>query len=287
MRSPGRWQFWIDRGGTFTDCLGRDPASGEIRVAKVLSSDRAPLLGIRQLLALEPDAPIPASDIRMGTTIATNALLERKGAPCALVITRGFRDLLAIGSQARPDIFALQIRKPELLYREVLEVDARCDAEGRPLARPDPVLLREQLAALVDAGLRSVAVVLLHAYRAPDLEREIGALAADVGFEHVALSHEVAAEIGILGRGDTTCVDAYLTPLIRDYVTTLLAELPGSSLRIMQSSGGLTDALRFRGPHAILSGPAVILFGFSFVTGRRVAELRSQLARFVLAQSFR
>ncbi|MEE9279572.1 MAG: hydantoinase/oxoprolinase N-terminal domain-containing protein, partial [Myxococcota bacterium] len=256
MTVRDRWEFWIDRGGTFTDCLGRDPESGEVRVAKVLSSDRAPIEGIRQILGLVESEPIPPCDIRMGTTIATNALLERKGTACALVITRGFRDLLEIGTQARPRIFDLEIRKPEVLYREVLEVDARADAEGAILERPDPEDTREALRAVRERGLRSVAIVLLHAYRAHTLELEIGALAREVGFDHVALSHEVAAEIGILGRGDTTCVDAYLTPLIRDYVRSLEAELAGSSLRIMQSSGGLTDAERFRGPHAILSGPA-------------------------------
>ena len=256
MTYQDKWQFWIDRGGTFTDCLGRDPATGAIRVAKVLSCDRAPLVGIRAILGLGDDEPIPPCDIRMGTTIATNALLERKGEACGLVITRGFRDLLAIGNQARPAIFAMEIRKPEVLYRAVLEVDARADPEGRVLARPDPEALFAELSAWRERGLRSVAVVLLHAYCAGELEREVGRVAAEVGFEHVALSHEVAAEIGIVGRGDTTCVDAYLTPLIRDYVGTLQRELAGSTLRIMQSSGGLTDALRFRGPHAILSGPA-------------------------------
>ncbi|MCP4003319.1 MAG: 5-oxoprolinase [bacterium] len=254
--ASGRWEFWIDRGGTFTDCLGRDPEDGRLRVAKVLSSDRAPLDGMRQILSLAPDAPIPPCDIRMGTTIATNALLERKGADCALLITRGFRDLLRIGTQARPHIFDLQIVQPEVLYREVLEVDARCDASGRVLQRPDVGELRARLAAVRGSGIDSLAIVLLHAYRSFDLERELGEAARELGFAHVALSHEVAAEIGMLGRGDTTCVDAYLTPLIRDYVRTLEAELPGSRLRIMQSSGGLTDTQRFRGPHAILSGPA-------------------------------
>ena len=267
MTARARWEFWIDRGGTFTDCLGRDPESGEICVAKILSSNRAPLDGIRQILGLEADEPIPPSDIRMGTTIATNALLERKGAPCGLVITRGFRDLLEIGTQARPRIFDLEIRKPEVLYREVLEVDARADAEGQILERPDPEQTRAALRGLRERGLRSVAVVLLHAYRAQSLECEIGALAYEAGFEHVALSHEVAAEIGILGRGDTTCVDAYLTPLIRDYVRTLQAELPGSTLRIMQSSGGLTDAERFRGPNAILSGPAAGVVAYAHIAG--------------------
>jgi len=242
-----RWQVWIDRGGTFTDCLGRDPETGRIHVAKVLSSDRAPLEGIRRLLGLAEGSPIPPCDVRMGTTLATNALLERKGAACGLVVTRSFRDLLAIGNQTRPRIFDLEIRKPEVLYREVLEVDARADAQGGVLERPEPGPLRAALASLRARGIDSLAVLVLHAYRSGELEREIGALAHEVGFEHVALSHEVAAEIGMVGRGDTTCADAYLTPLIRAYVRGLLAELPGSTLRIMQSSGGLSDARQFRG----------------------------------------
>jgi 5-oxoprolinase (ATP-hydrolysing) len=250
------WQFWIDRGGTFTDCLGRDPEQGRIHALKVLSSDKAPLIGIRRLLGLPENAPIPPCEIRMGTTLATNALLERHGADCALVITRGFGDLLEIGTQARPHIFDLEIRKPELLYKEVVEVDARCDAEGQILARPDLRALRRQLGGLLERGIRSLAVVLLHAYRAPQLEREIGGIARDLGFSQISLSAEIANEIGMVGRGDTTVVDAYLTPVIRDYVASLLAELPGSSLRIMQSSGGLTDAARFSGRNAILSGPA-------------------------------
>ncbi|HKC50687.1 MAG TPA: hydantoinase/oxoprolinase N-terminal domain-containing protein, partial [Myxococcota bacterium] len=256
MTARGRFEFWIDRGGTFTDCIARDPESGALRVAKRLSSERAPLDAIRELLGIGPGAAIPPCDVRMGTTLATNALLERKGAGFALAITRGFRDLLAIGTQARPKLFELAIRKPELLYREVLEVDARAGAGGEILARPEPAKLRGELARLRASGLSSLAVVVLHAYRGGELEREIGALAAEVGFAHVALSHEVAPEMGLLARGDTACVDAYLTPLLREYVAELRRELPGSTLRIMQSSGGLTSADHFRGPHAILSGPA-------------------------------
>jgi 5-oxoprolinase (ATP-hydrolysing) len=263
--NPPVWQFWIDRGGTFTDCLGRDPSGTEIRVAKVLSSDQAPLEGIREILDLGREDPIPPCDVRMGTTVATNALLERKGAPSGLVISRGFRDLLEIGTQARPNIFDLRIRKPEVLYRSVVEVAARSDVRGRVLERPDSDGVRRALRGLRELGLRSVAIVLLHAYRAGELERELGELAREVGFEHVALSHEVAAEIGMVARGDTTCVDAYLTPLIRDYVQRLLEELPGSTLRIMQSSGGLTDAVRFRGPYAILSGPAAGVVAYAHI----------------------
>ena len=250
------WQFWIDRGGTFTDCLGRDPSSEEIHAVKVLSCDRAPLIGIRRLLGIAEGAPIPPCQVRMGTTLATNALLERQGSDCALVITRGFRDLLAIGTQARPRIFELNIVKPELLYKEVIEVEARCDAEGRIISRPDRQALERDLREVHERGIDSLAVVILHAYRTPALEREIGEVAHRIGFSQVSLSAEVANEIGMVGRGDTTVVDAYLTPLIRDYVASLLQELPGSSLRIMQSSGGLTEAARFRGRNAILSGPA-------------------------------
>jgi 5-oxoprolinase (ATP-hydrolysing) len=248
-----RWQIFIDRGGTFTDCLAQHPETGELRVAKLLSHDRAPLDGIRQLLRLDPHAPIPPCDVRMGTTVATNALLERKGVPCALVTTRGFGDLLAIGTQARPHLFELAIRKHEPLPSSVVEVDARCDAAGRVLARPDAASLRAELGALC---VRSVAIAVMHAYRNPELELELGRACRSAGFEHVCLSHEVTSQLGLLARADTTVLDAYLTPLLRDYVAGLLAELHGSTLRIMQSSGGLTDALRFRGPHAILSGPA-------------------------------
>ena len=251
-----RWHIWIDRGGTFTDCLGLDPTTETVRVAKVLSSDRAPLVGIRTLLGLAEQAPIPPCDIRMGTTVATNALLERKGARLGLAITRGFRDLLAIGTQARPDIFALDIRKPEVVYEKVLEIDARLDPQGAVIVRPDPAELRRQLAAMHADGIDSLAVVVLHAYTDGTLEDEIAAIARDVGFGHVSTSHATAAEIGLVGRGDTTTVDAYLTPLLHRYVQTLLAELPASTLTIMQSSGDLTDALKFSGQNAILSGPA-------------------------------
>jgi 5-oxoprolinase (ATP-hydrolysing) len=251
----GRWQFWIDRGGTFTDCIGRDP-DGTLRVVKIPSSDRAPLTGIRRLLGLGDDDAIPPCDVRMGTTIATNALLERKGVPCGLVITRGFRDLLEIGTQDRPEIFDLVIARPDRLYGHVVETAARADAEGQVLAPVDREALVSELGRMRELGLRSLAVVVLHAYRATRLETEIGELARDAGFDHVSLSHQVAAELGIVGRGDTTVVDAYLTPLIRDYVGALLAELPGSTLRLMQSSGGLTDAARFRGRNSVLSGPA-------------------------------
>ncbi|HEY5373419.1 MAG TPA: hydantoinase/oxoprolinase N-terminal domain-containing protein, partial [Polyangiaceae bacterium] len=247
--------FFIDRGGTFTDCLAIDDQGG-LRVAKVLSSDRAPLEGIRALLGLGPNEPIPACNVRMGTTLATNALLERKGQRFALLITRGFRDLLEIGTQARPDLFALAIQKPSLLYDAVLEIDARADSAGTPLVRPEPTALLAELVALRSDGFDSVAIVVLGDHRTGALEREVAEIARCAGISEISLSHELAPRIGLLARGDTASVDAYLTPRLRRYMRTLQAELPGSTLTLMQSSGGLCDAPHFRGPNALLSGPA-------------------------------
>ncbi len=251
-----RWQFWIDRGGTFTDCLGRDPTTGDVRAVKVLSSDTAPIEGIRRLLGIGPDRPIPPADVRMGTTLATNALLERRGRPCALAVTRGFGDLLAIGDQSRPEIFAIDIERPPPLAREVVEVDARLGAGGEVLRRPDAAELEASLRAARQRGAESLAVCVLHSYLSPELEREIAQAAERAGFADVCLSAEVACELGFLARAQTAVVDAYLTPLLRRYLAALRRELPGAGLRLMQSSGGLTDADRFRGPNAILSGPA-------------------------------
>ena len=256
--APLEWSIWIDRGGTFTDGIGRGPG-GELRIAKVLSRDGAPggaaVAAIRALLRLGPDEPVPPCDVRMGTTLATNALLERRGAATALAITRGFADLCAIGDQTRPDLFALDIVKPELLYREVIEVDARAAPDGTVLAAPGPEL-ETQLAAARARGCSALAVVVLHAYAAPELERAIAEVARRAGFAHVSCSAEAGAEIGVLGRADTTIVDAYLTPVLVAHVAELRAALPGSRIRLMQSSGGLTGAARFRGRDAVLSGPA-------------------------------
>lgn len=247
--------FFIDRGGTFTDCLAVDD-EGRIRVAKVLSSDRAPLDGIRQLLGIGPRDPIPPCRVRMGTTLATNALLERTGERFALVITRGFRDLLAIGTQARPDLFALAIQKPGVLYDEVLEVDARLDRDGAPLATPDDTELRHDLHRLRASGIGVLAIVVLGDYRTGALERQIAEIAHQLGFYAVFCAHESAPRLGLLARGDTASIDAYLSPRLARYLATLEAELPGSSLSLMQSSGGLCNAAHFRGPNALLSGPA-------------------------------
>ncbi len=251
-----RWQFWIDRGGTFTDCIGVAPEGGPLLTTKVLSSDLAPVAGIRRLLKLGPEAPIPPCDICMGTTVATNALLERKGAKTALLITRGFGDALEIGHQARPDIFALTVSKPSQLYSAVVEMDARNAPDGSVLDTADLPALAETVRGLLRDGFRSLAVVVLHSYADGASEDRLAAALAPLEIDHISLSHQVNCEMGLVARGETTVVDAYLTPLIRDYVRALRKHLPEASLRLMQSSGGLIDGARFRGANAILSGPA-------------------------------
>jgi 5-oxoprolinase (ATP-hydrolysing) len=257
------WDFWIDRGGTFTDIVARG-ADGGVRALKLLSEnperyDDAALAGIREVLGVPPRAPIPVArirSVRMGTTVATNALLERKGEPTALVITRGFGDVLRIGYQTRPKLFALDIRPPDMLYTEVIEVDERIDAKGEILRPLDEAALRRDLAAARARGLKAVAVVLMHAYRFPRHEREVGAIARELGFTQVSLSHEVSPSMRIVPRGDTTVLDAYLSPVLRRHVERVAAELPGVRLLFMRSNGGLAAAEAFRGRDAVLSGPA-------------------------------
>ncbi len=258
-----RWQFWIDRGGTFTDIVGRGP-DGLIKTHKLLSENPeqyldAALAGIRDLLGLRRDAVIPAAaieSVKMGTTVATNALLERKGEPTALFVTQGFGDVLRIGYQNRPQLFALDIVLPELLYCEVCEVSERLGAHGDVVVRLDEEQVRKDLKRVFRAGLRSIAIVFMHAYRFPEHEQRVAALAREVGFTQVSVSHEVSPLMKIVGRGDTTVVDAYLSPILRRYVDRVAAELGGARLMFMQSSGGLTDATVFQGKDAILSGPA-------------------------------
>ncbi|MDJ0904695.1 MAG: hydantoinase B/oxoprolinase family protein [Woeseiaceae bacterium] len=260
------WQVWIDRGGTFTDVVARDP-DGQLMSHKLLSENPeryrdAATQGIRDVMGLGPDDAIPAKDIeqvRMGTTVATNALLERKGDRVVFVTTRGFGDALRIGYQARPKIFALDIRLPELLYEQVIEADERLAADGEVLTRLDEAGVREQLQQAFDAGIRAVAVALLHGYRYPEHERSIGQICADIGFEQVSLSHATSPLIKLVSRGDTTVVDAYLSPILRRYVDQVASDLGAGdspNLMFMQSNGGLTDARLFQGKDAILSGPA-------------------------------
>jgi 5-oxoprolinase (ATP-hydrolysing) len=259
----GRWQFWIDRGGTFTDVVARRP-DGSIATHKLLSENPerypdAAIAAIRHFLGVAPGEPIPVERIeavKMGTTVATNALLERKGEPTVLFVTRGFRDQLRIAYQNRPRIFDRHIRLPELLYRKVVEVGERVGAHGEVVAALDEALARRDLAAAFAEGYRSIAIVFMHGYRYPAHEARVAALAREAGFTQVSASHAVSPLMKIVSRGDTTVVDAYLSPILRRYVDQVAGELPGARLMFMQSSGGLTDAHRFQGKDSILSGPA-------------------------------
>jgi len=251
-----RHQFWIDRGGTFTDCIHRNRDTGALRVTKVLSSDQAPLEGIRALLGLGPHDPIPPSEVRMGTTLATNALLERGGCRCVLVADEGLGDLIRLGDQTRPELFALEIEKPEPLPEAVIEVGARMTADGSLLHSLDSEALRQALDGARNRGAESVAVALIHAYRDGGLEDRVASIAKDLGFTHVSVSSEISNELGLLARTDTTVANAYLTPLLTHYLTELEKELGAGRLRMMQSNGGLVDASGFIGRNAVLSGPA-------------------------------
>jgi len=260
---PNRWQFWIDRGGTFTDVVGRRP-DGSLATHKLLSENPeqyrdAAVAGIRHLLGLargEPITPEQVECVKMGTTVATNALLERKGEPTLLVTTRGFRDALRIAYQDRPRLFDRHIVLPELLYARVVEAQERVGADGDVVQPLDGAALRRELQAAFDAGLRSAAIVFMHGWRHTAHEQAAAALAREVGFTQVSVSHRVSPLMKLVGRGDTTVVDAYLSPILRRYVEQVAAEMPGVKLFFMQSSGGLADARAFQGKDAILSGPA-------------------------------
>ncbi len=263
----GMWDFWIDRGGTFTDVVGRDP-EGRLHSRKLLSNNPeryrdAAEQGIRDLLGLTPGDAIPDRAIRavkMGTTVATNALLERKGERVLLLITEGFRDLLRIGYQTRPDLFALDIQRPELLYERVAEVPERCAADGSVVTPLDEVSVRAALTEAYEDGIRAVAIAFLHGYLNPKHEARAAEIARDIGFTQVSTSHETSRLAKLVSRGDTTVVDAYLSPILRRYVDQVAEALSlGQAcerLLFMQSNGGLTDAALFQGRDAILSGPA-------------------------------
>ena len=265
-----RWQFWIDRGGTFTDIVARQP-NGTLLTHKLLSEnpeqyEDAALAGIRHLLGLAADAPITPQQVacvKMGTTVATNALLERKGEPVLLVTTRGFGDALRIAYQNRPRLFDRAIVLPEALYAEVLEVDERVGAHGERLQALDVAALEQSLKPYQAKGLQAVAIVFMHSYRYPAHEQQAAAVARAMGFEQVSVSHEVSPLMKLVGRGDTTVVDAYLSPLLRRYVQRVARHMPGVPLYFMQSSGGLTSAQTFAGKDAILSGPAGGIVGMA------------------------
>ncbi|MDP6346426.1 MAG: hydantoinase B/oxoprolinase family protein [Alphaproteobacteria bacterium] len=258
-----RWDFWIDRGGTFTDVVARRPDGGYL-THKLLSDNPelyadAALAGIRHLLGLAHGAAIPTeriASVKMGTTVGTNALLERTGERTLLVTTEGFADVLRIGYQNRPHLFDLNVRLPEMLYDRVLEVSGRLTAQGEELLPIDLVGARAGLRAAYDAGIRSCAVVFIHGYRYNGHENAVAELARQIGFTQVSTSHQVSPLMKIVSRGDTTVVDAYLSPILRRYIDRVAAELGGARLMFMQSNGGLTDAGLFQGKDCILSGPA-------------------------------
>ncbi|WP_314251722.1 hydantoinase B/oxoprolinase family protein [Streptomyces kutzneri] len=266
---PG-WQFWIDRGGTFTDIVARTP-DGRLLSRKLLSENPAryrdaAVAGIRMLLGLKQGEAMPGSAIegvRMGTTVATNALLERAGERTALIITRGFRDALRIGYQNRPRLFDRQIILPEALYERVIEVAERVTGEGTVLTSPDLESLEVELSHAYDDGIRAVAVVCLHGALHPGHERAIGELAERIGFPQISLSSEVSPLVKLVPRGDTAVVDAYLSPVLRRYVGQVAGQMGGVRLMFMQSNGGLAQAGHFRGKDAILSGPAGGIVGMA------------------------
>ncbi|MBB3233903.1 hydantoinase B/oxoprolinase family protein [Phyllobacterium endophyticum] len=298
-----KWDFWIDRGGTFTDIIARDPG-GRLLAHKLLSENPeaykdAAIQGIRELLGVEKADPIPSrriGEVRMGTTVATNALLERKGDRAALVITKGFRDALKIAYQARPDIFAKEIILPEQLYERVVEVGERVRSDGTVEICPDLEQIRAELAEIKSSGIDAVAIVFMHAWNYPEHEQTAARVARELGFGQVSVSHEVSPLAKLVGRGDTTVVDAYLSPILRRYVEQVARELGiaansggGPRLSFMMSSGGLTAADLFQGKDAILSGPAggvvgmvetAKLAGFDKVIGFDMGGTSTDVAHF-------
>ncbi|MDH4462878.1 MAG: hydantoinase B/oxoprolinase family protein [Acidovorax sp.] len=269
-----RWQFWIDRGGTFTDVVGKRP-DGTLVTHKLLSENPeqykdAAVAGIRHLLGLKPGEPVTAAlveCVKMGTTVATNALLERKGEPTLLITTKGFKDALRIAYQNRPRLFDRHIVLPELLYERVVEAQERMGAHGDVIEPLDEEHLKERLWAAYDAGLRSAAIVFMHGYRYTAHEEAAARIARQIGFTQVSASHATSPMMKLVSRGDTTVVDAYLSPILRRYVDQVASEMPGVQLFFMQSSGGLTDAQVFQGKDAILSGPAGGIVGMARTAG--------------------
>ncbi len=272
MEPSAPWQFWIDRGGTFTDVVARTPA-GEVRTAKLLSEDPsrredAAIAAIRQLTGCVSGA-LPRCEVRMGTTVATNALLERKGEPTLLAITRGFADALVIGTQERPELFVREIVLPQPPHARVLEIDERVMADGTVLEPLDQAAAARGFAEAYSTGLRAVAIVLMHGWKYPQHEAQLAQLARAAGFSQISVSHELAPSIKLIARGDTTLVDAYLSPVLRHYVDQFSAALgEGAAPLFMQSSGGLVSGHNFHGKDATLSGPAGGIVGMA-----RTAEM--------------
>jgi 5-oxoprolinase (ATP-hydrolysing) len=265
-----RWQFWIDRGGTFTDIVAKRP-DGTLVTHKLLSENPeqyrdAAVAGVRVLLGLQQGEPIPVElveAVKMGTTVATNALLERKGEPTVLAITRGFRDALRIAYQNRPRLFDRHIVLPELLYSRVVEIDERLAMNGDIVQALDEATARTALRAAYDDGYRTIAIVFMHGYRYTEHEAAVERIAREVGFTQISVSHKTSPMMKLISRGDTTVVDAYLSPILRRYVEQVAREMPGVNLQFMQSNGGLTDAHAFHGKDSILSGPAGGIVGMA------------------------
>jgi 5-oxoprolinase (ATP-hydrolysing) len=284
VTSP-RWQFWIDRGGTFTDVVGKRP-DGSLVTHKLLSENPeqykdAAVAGIRHLLGLKPgDAVTPAlvECVKMGTTVATNALLERKGEPTLLVTTKGFRDALRIAYQNRPRLFDRHIVLPELLYSAVIEASERMAADGEVVEALDESLLKKELLVQYSIGLRSVSIVFMHGYRYTQHELMAERIAREAGFTQISVSHKTSPMMKLISRGDTTMVDAYLSPILRRYVEQVSGDMPGVKVFFMQSSGGLTDAHAFQGKDAILSGPAGGIVGMARTAQLAFGDSSAQLA---------
>ena len=272
--TPAKWQFWIDRGGTFTDIVARDPW-GALSTHKLLSENPgryrdAAIAGIKTILGIPLDAPIPADKIdavKMGTTVATNALLERKGDRTLLVVNPGFADMLRIGNQARPRLFDLHIVLPTMLYEDVVEIPGRVGVDGTEIQPLDEDAARIAFAAAKAKGIDACAIVLMYSWKYPEHERRLAALAKEAGLRQISASHAVSPLLRIVPRGDTTVVDAYLSPILRRYVDQVASELGGTRLYFMQSSGGLADAGAFQGKDAILSGPAGGIVGAARTAG--------------------
>ena len=257
--SDNLWQFWLDRGGTFTDIVAKNP-DGKIIIHKLLSDNPqqysdAAIQGIQDLIGTSNTDLI--ENVKMGTTVATNALLERKGDRVVLVITKGFKDALKIGYQNRPDIFAREIVLPQMLYELVIEVEQRYSAKGEELIPLNERAVERDLLAAYNSGIHSCAIVFLHGYRYPQHERKVATIADKIGFSQISVSHKVSPLMKLVSRGDTTVVDAYLSPILDRYISRIANNLPcQTKLMFMQSNGGLVDANLFRGKDSILSGPA-------------------------------
>jgi 5-oxoprolinase (ATP-hydrolysing) len=268
--SAQRWQFWVDRGGTFTDIVAKRP-DGALLTHKLLSDSPeqyrdAAVAGIRHFLGLKPGEPIGpdlVDAVKMGTTVATNALLERKGERTVLAITRGFRDALRIAYQNRPRLFDRHIILPELLYSHVIEIDERIGARGDLVRALDERAAESALRTAYDSGYRAIAIVFMHGYRYTQHEAAIERMARDIGYTQISVSHKTSSMMKLVSRGDTTVVDAYLSPILRRYVDEVADDMPGVHLQFMQSNGGLTNALTFHGKDSILSGPAGGIVGMA------------------------